>query len=88
MAKQILSLTSLKSAWEIIKEAPHVRDFLSWQITTDLCELKLIKLKEDFTALGPGILAGIKKVFDDKISVSEELGLTRQSSHQADEPSV
>ena len=61
----------------MIKEAPHVRDFLSWQITTDLCKLKLIKLKEDFTALGPGARAGYKKVFDDKISVSEELGLTR-----------
>ena len=77
MAKQILTSTSLKSAWEVIKEAPHVGDFLSWQITADLCELKLIKLKEDFTALGPGARAGLKKVFDDKISVSEELGLTK-----------
>ena len=49
MAKQILTSTSLKSAWEVIKEAPHVGDFLSWQITANLCELKLIKLKEDFT---------------------------------------
>ena len=71
MAKQILTSTSLKSAWEIIKEAPHIGDFLSWQITADLCELKLIKLKEDFTTLGPGARVDIKKVFDDKISVSE-----------------
>ena len=71
MAKQILTSTSLKSAWEIIKEAPHVMDFLSWQITADLWEIKLIKLKEDFTALGPRASAGIKKVFDDKIRVSE-----------------
>ena len=66
-----------KKCLEVIKEAPHVGDFLSWQITADLCELKLIKLKEDFTALGPGARAGLKKVFDDKISVSEELGLTK-----------
>ena len=56
MAKQILTSTSLKSAWEVIKEAPHVGDFLSWQITANLCELKLIKLKEDFTALRAGLL--------------------------------
>ena len=49
----------------------------TWQITANLFKLKLIKLKEDFTALGPGAHASIKKVFDDKISVSEELGLTR-----------
>ena len=77
MAKQILTSTSLKNAWEVIKEAPHVGDFLSWQITADLCELKLIKLKENFTALGPGARAGLRKVFDDKISVSEELGMTK-----------
>ena len=37
MAKQILTSMSLKSAWELIKEAPHVGDFLSWQITANLC---------------------------------------------------
>ena len=59
MAKQILTSMSLKSAWELIKEAPHVGDFLSWQITANLCELKLIKLKEAFIALGPGAHAGL-----------------------------
>ena len=54
MAKQILTPLSLKSAWEVIKEAPHVGDFLSWQISTELCELKLIKFKEDFSGKDGG----------------------------------
>ena len=52
MAKQILTSISLKSAWKVIKETQHVGDFLSWLIIADLCELKLIKLKEDFTGKG------------------------------------
>ena len=77
MAKQIQAATSLKKAWEVVKTAPHVGDFLSWQITADLCELKLIQLKEDFAALGPGARAGLRKVFDDKVAVSEELEMTK-----------
>ena len=77
MAKQIVTATSLKKAWEVVKTAPHVGDFLSWQITADLCELKLIKLREDFAALGPGARAGLRKVFDDKVAASEELEMTK-----------
>ena len=36
----------VKQCLEIIKEVLGVRDFLSSQITADLCELKLIKLRE------------------------------------------
>ena len=77
MAKQILTATSLKKVWEVVKTPPHVGDFLSWQITADICELKLIKLREDFAALGPGARAGLRKVFDDKVSVSDEQEMTK-----------
>ena len=63
MAKQIVAATSLKEAWEVVKTPPGIGDFLSWQITADLCELKLIQMKEDFVALGPGAKKGLRKVF-------------------------
>ena len=79
MAKQILAATSLKEAWEVVKTPPGVGDFLSWQITADLCELKLIKMKEDFVALGPGAKNGLGKVFGvtRKLTGSEEIEMTR-----------
>ena len=52
MAKEIMAATFLKLAWEVIKTAPHVGNFLSWQITADLCKLKLIQLPEDTVAFG------------------------------------
>ncbi len=52
MAKQILSAPSLKKAWKVIKSPPHVGHFLSWQITADLCKLKLIQLPKDIVAFG------------------------------------
>ena len=76
MAKKIMSATSLKQVWEVIKTPPHVGDFLSWQITADLCELKLVKLKENFTALGPGAKAGLQRVFSVG-HASEHLELTK-----------
>ena len=77
MARQISSATSLKTVFEIIRTAPHVGPFLSWQITADLCELKLIRLKENFVALGPGAQAGLKKVLGEKFRGSEELEMTK-----------
>ena len=77
MVKHIMTARSLKKAWKLVKTAPHVGDFLSWQITADLCKLKLIQLREDFTALGPGARAGLRKVFDDKVAASEELEMTK-----------
>ena len=77
MAKQILTATSLKKVWEIVKTPLHVGDFLSWQITAELCKLKLIRRREDFAALGPGAQAGLRKVFDEKVSVSNEQDMTK-----------
>ena len=77
MAKQILTATSLKKVWEIVKTPLHVGDFLSWQITAELCKLKLIRRREDFAALGPGARAGLRKVFDEKVSVSNEQDMTK-----------
>ena len=64
---------SLKQAWEVIKMAPHVADFLSWQITADLCKLKLIQLREDFVALGPGAKPSHRKVsvIDKRLPIAE-----------------
>ena len=75
MAKQILTATSLKKVLEIVKTPLHVGDFLSWQITAELCKLKLIRRREDFAALGPG--ARLRKVFDEKVSVSNEQDMTK-----------
>ena len=36
------------------------------EVTTDLCEVKLIQLREYFMALGPGAKDGLRKVFNDK----------------------
>ena len=64
--------------------------FLSWQITADLCELKLIQQSEDFVALGPGAKAGLRKVFGVtrklKLTASEELEMT--NTLMADGPRV
>lgn len=41
----------------------------SWQITADLCELKLIQLNEDFVDLSRSRCLGGAQVFDDKAAV-------------------
>ena len=86
MAKQIVAAPSLKMAWKVIKTPPNVGNFLSWQITANLCALKLIKLPEDFVALGPGAKDGLKKVFGltGNIAASEELELAKTLTRMMD----
>ena len=57
MAKQILTATSLKKVLEIVKTPLHVGDFLSWQITAELCKPKLIRTLP-LLVLGPGLGSG------------------------------
>ena len=47
------------------------------EVTTDLCEVKLIQLREYFMALGPGAKDGLRKVFNDKNTASNELEMTK-----------
>ena len=70
MAKQILTATSLKKVWKVVETLPDVSDFLSWQNKLEL-ELKMSKLREDLTTPGPEAQAGLRKVFDNKVSISD-----------------
>ena len=71
MAKQILTATSLKKVWKVVETLPDVSDFLSLQNSADLFDLKMSKLREDLTTPGPEAQAGLRKVFDDKVSISD-----------------
>ena len=89
MAKKIMTAPALKEAWKVVERQPHVGNFLFWQITANLCKLKLIKLPEDFVALGPVAKVGFRKVYGvtGKVTASRELEMT-QTLMKADGPCV
>ena len=66
IVKKIKQAMSLEDCFMAIKEIPYVGPFFAWQITADLMELKLIKLLDTWTELGPGAKHGLEQIFDVK----------------------
>lgn len=61
---RILSASSLRSVYELLRAYPLMGDFMSYQTAIDLNYSELINFSEnDFTKAGPGALRGMKKVF-------------------------
>ena len=77
IGKKIKQAISLEDCFMAIKEIPYVGPFFAWQITADLLELKLIKLPDTWTELGPGAKHGLEQIFNVK-SQSQYLTLSRK----------
>ena len=78
LAKKIRRSQCLEDVFQTLRTIKHIGDFLAWQMTADLMELKLVHYNENtFTFLGPGARAGLQKVLGQS-ALRDQLQSTKQ----------
>ena len=83
---KIVSCTTMKEGFDLIKSYPLIGNFMAYQLVTDINYSDVVDWREDeFTVAGPGSLRGIKKCFVDRGGMSNEDIIRYMFEHQDEE---
>lgn len=83
LASDVREATSLQEVYNLLHAYPLMGDFMSYQVAIDLNYSDLTSFSEnDFTRPGPGAVRGIKKVFEDTGTMTQEDIIMWMVEHQ------